>query len=55
MEFLHIPRFEACWYTPLIFLVRMQRAYLENQGESQDWGKSRLDIYMEMEQDAKQS
>jgi len=34
---------EACWYTPAITIYRMQKAYLENHGEEQSWGKSRLD------------
>lgn len=47
MEYLHMGRLEAAWYTPAQFLVRMQRAYLENQGEEQVWAKTRLEKVME--------
>lgn len=43
MRCLGLDRFEACWYTPAITLYRMQKAYLENNGEEQNWSKSRLD------------
>ena len=50
MEHLGLDRIEAAWYTPSAFLLRMQRAYLENMGEEQSWSKSRLDKIVEMEQ-----
>ena len=49
MQYLHMDRFEAAWYMPAVTLLRMQRAYLENQGEPQKWAKSRLDKIAEME------
>lgn len=42
-------RFEAAWYTPAIVLYRMQRAYLDRQGEEQKWAKSAGDKLMEAE------
>jgi len=43
MEFCGLSRMEAAWYTPAVTLYRMQKAHLENMGEEQTWGKSRLD------------
>jgi hypothetical protein len=47
METLGMSRMEAAWYTPAATLVRMQRAYLDNAGEEQRWGRSRLDKIMD--------
>jgi hypothetical protein len=48
MECLHMDRIQAAWYTPMVTMLRMQRAYLENQGEPQKWAKTRLDKIMEL-------
>ena len=47
MEVLNLSREDAAWYTPAVTLYRMQMAYLENQGDEQRWGKSRLDMITE--------
>ena len=54
MEKLNMDRMEAAWFIPAGELYRMQKAHLENNGESQNWGKSRLDKVMEMD-DSEQS
>ena len=48
MRCLNLSRMDAGWYTPADTLYRMQKAYLENHGEEQQWSKSRLDKIMEM-------
>jgi len=55
MEHLGLSRMDAAWFTPVVTLIRMQRVYLENMGEEQKWAPSRLDLIMEMEDNAKQS
>lgn len=40
-------RFEAAWYLPAVTAYRMEKAFLENRGEEQNWSKSRLDKIME--------
>jgi len=47
MEVLGLSRMEAAWYTPAVVLVRLQMASLENHGDEQKWGKSRLDLITE--------
>jgi len=55
MHILGVSRFEASWYIPVTTLDRMQKAYLELQGEGQKWGKSRLDKITEILNNAEQS
>jgi hypothetical protein len=31
------------WYTPAVTLFRLQKAYMERNGEDQKWAKSRMD------------
>lgn len=49
MEVLGLTREEACWYTPMVVIRRMQKAYLERQGDEQSWSKSGLDKMMEQQ------
>ena len=49
MEFMGMSRMDAAWYTPAVTMQRLQMAHLENMGEEQNWGKSRLELIMEAE------
>ena len=48
MSILNMDRFTAAWMTPAVVLYRMQRAYLERQGEEQKWAKTAGDKLAEM-------
>ena len=43
MEVLGLSREEACWWTPMVTLYRMQMAWLENHGDEQRWGPDPLE------------
>jgi len=40
LEILNMGRMEAAWFTPAVVLYRLQRAYMERQGEDQKWAKT---------------
>jgi len=46
MEVLGLTREDAAWWTPQVTLYRMQMAWLDNHGQEQWWGESRLEELM---------